>query len=394
MLNTSNHTLPERVASDSWPRYTTPTILLVDDDRTSIRTLEEILKKEGYNLRYAPSGEAALVEYEHRQPDLLLLDVMLPGIDGFEVCRRLRDKHGEGCAPVLFISASAENMKQNDGFRAGGVDYLAKPIQAKDALLRIRAHLGVHLYARRQQRLADELGRANEAKNKFIGMCAHDLRNPLASIRGLAEFLQDPTLGKLTPEQLAIVSSIHDASQTMLTLVNELLDISTIESGALTLNRSATPLHELAANAIRLASINASRKGMSITLSDTSASPVLSIDAPKIRQVLDNLISNAIKFSPSGSVITVSIGIPPHESPLGFASISVRDQGPGIPVAEHDRLFKDFSLLSTQPTGGEKCTGLGLMICRKIVEAHGGNIEAINQSGGGCVFSFTLPLSP
>jgi two-component system, sensor histidine kinase and response regulator len=303
------------------------------------------------------------------------------------------ERNGDACAPVLFISASSEHIKQNDGFRAGGVDYLAKPIQAKDALLRIRAHLGNHLYARRQQQLATELGRANEAKNKFIGMCAHDLRNPLASIRGLAEFLQDPALGKLTTEQSAIVSSIRDASQTMLTLVNELLDISTIESGALNLTRADVSIHELAAKAIRLASFNAARKGMSITLSDTSASPALSIDAPKIRQVLDNLISNAIKFSPPGSAISVAIGMPPKEAPAGFASVSVRDQGPGIPEAEHDRLFKDFSLLSTQPTGGEKCTGLGLMICRKIVEAHGGTIEAVNQPDGGCVFSFTLQLS-
>lgn len=364
-------------------------ILVVDDDRMNIRILEGILKKEGYAFLSAESGEKALDIYPGFQPDLVLLDVMLPGIDGFETCRRLRASHGTGCAPILFITAKAESEDVVAGFTAGGADYLPKPFRAKEALARIRTQLENRLYAA-------QLRKANEAKNKFLGMCAHDLRNPLASIRGLAEFLREPMIGPLNAEQTDIVNSIHGASHSMLDLVNELLDIATIESGELRLCLAPTSLRELADKAIRFASIEASRKGTRLELDPASAAPVLPLDAARIRQVVDNLLSNAVKYSPPGSLVRVRIDESAGDtaSPGRSAALAVQDQGPGIPEAERDRLFQDFGRLSVKPTGGEKSTGLGLAICRKIVEAHRGRIEAVNQPGGGCVFTFTLPTSP
>ena len=357
-------------------------ILVVDDDRMNIRILESILKKEGYAFFSTETAEDALAAYPTFRPDLVLLDVMLPGIDGFETCRRLRAAHGDACAPIIFITAKAESEDVVAGFNAGGADYLPKPFRAKEALVRIRTHLENRQYAA-------QLRRANEAKNKFLGMCAHDLRNPLASIRGLAEFLNEPSIGPLNTEQADIVGSIHGASQSMLDLVNELLDIATIEAGELRLTPSPTPLRELAEKAIRLAAMEAARKGTRLELDPASASPVVTLDAARIRQVVDNLLSNAVKYSPPGSVVTIRI-----ESTADSAVVAVRDQGPGIPDAERGRLFQDFGRLSSVPTGGEKSTGLGLAICRKIVEAHHGRIDAENQPGGGCVFSFSLPTSP
>ena len=362
-------------------------ILIVDDDRLNIRILGGILKAEGYELADAGSGEAALARYEEFRPHLVLLDVMMPGIDGFETCRRLKKAHGEKSAPVIFITAKNESEDVVEGLGAGGVDYLPKPFNPKEVLARIRTHLQNQLLAEQQQLLVDQLSKANAAKNRFLGMAAHDLRNPLASIRGLAEFLREGAVGALTKDQAELIQTIHEASQSMLEMVNELLDLATIESGELKLHLESQDLTELVARSIALINMEAAKKRTRIVLADPAPPLLLRIDAAKMRQVVDNLLSNAVKYSPPGSTITAFVRT------SGTAEFAVRDQGPGIPEGERDKLFKDFSRLSVKPTGGEKSTGLGLAICRKIVEAHKGTICADNLPAGGCEFRVLLPPS-
>lgn len=363
-------------------------ILIADDDRLNIRILAGILRREGYVIGEAESGERAIERYAEFQPSLVLLDVMMPGIDGFETCRRLKQQHAERCAPIIFITAKNESDDVVAGLAAGGVDYLPKPFNPKEVLARIRSHLQNQLLVAEQQQLVQQLSQANAAKNRFLGMAAHDLRNPLASIRGLAEFLRDGVVGPLTAEQLDLVASIRDASQQMLDMVNELLDVAIIESGELKLQLAAHDLSELMTKAVALANIEAAKKGTSLELQSREAPLVISCDLAKMKQVIDNLLSNAVKYSPPGSRITVLLQRSSEPRRVQFC---VRDQGPGIPDNERDKLFKDFSRLSAQPTGGEKSTGLGLAICRKIVEAHHGVIEARNLPQGGCEFSVTLP---
>ena len=361
-------------------------ILVVDDDRLNARILGSILKPEGYVVADADSGEAALDLYAKFQPDLVLLDVILPGINGFETCRRLKAGFGDNSAPVIFITAKHESDDVVEGLAAGGVDYLSKPFHPKEALARIRVHLQNRLLNEQQKKLVGQLSSANAAKNRLLGMAAHDLRNPLASIRGLAEFLCDGTVGTLSAEQLDLVNNIHDASQSMLTLVNELLDLSVIESGELNIHPAATAIVELLTKSVYLNNINAAKKGTRIELAATEPGRLLLLDADKVRQVVDNLLSNAIKFSPHNSIITVGV----ESSPRHYA-VLVRDQGPGIPENERHKLFQDFGRLSAQPTGGEKSTGLGLAICKKIMESHQGSITAENLPDGGCEFRVTFP---
>ena len=149
-------------------------ILVVDDDRINIRIISGILKQEGYTLADANSGEQALQIYASFQPDLVLLDVVMPGINGFETCRRLKELYGSACAPIIFITAKNESDDVVEGFSAGGVDYLLKPFQAKEVVVRIRTHLQNQLLAEQQMALVEQLSQANEAKNKFLGMAAHD----------------------------------------------------------------------------------------------------------------------------------------------------------------------------------------------------------------------------
>ncbi|HVS50934.1 MAG TPA: hybrid sensor histidine kinase/response regulator [Opitutaceae bacterium] len=365
-------------------------VLVVDDDRVNIRILGGILRAEGYALAEAGSGEKALEVYAQFEPDLVLLDVMMPGIDGFETCRRLKKNYGDQTAPVIFITAKNESDDVVEGLEAGGVDYLPKPFKPKEVLARIRSHLQNQLLSEQKQALVEQLSKANAAKNRFLGMAAHDLRNPLASIRGLAEFLRDGTVGALTPDQLDLVNTIRDASHSMLDLVNELLDVATIEAGELKMHLERHNLAELAAKCVALTNIEAAKKKTHVTFVPPREPVLLDIDPAKIRQVIENLLSNAVKYSPPGSTVTAVIAA---DGTRNVVNLSVRDQGPGIPEDERDKLFKDFGRLSSKPTGGEKSTGLGLAICRKIVEAHRGTIVAENLPTRGCEFRVTLPSS-
>lgn len=363
-------------------------ILLVDDDRINLRILAGILKKEGYVAAEANSGERALELYVEFRPHLVLLDVVMTGIDGLETCRRLKRAHGERCAPIIFITAKNDSEDVIEGLAAGGVDYLPKPFQPKEVAARIKTHLQNQLLAEQQLSLVEQLRNANESKNRFLGMAAHDLRNPLASIRGISEFLRAGAVGPLTADQLDLVDTIQTTSQGMLQMVNELLDVATIEAGELKVIPQPGSLDELVSRCVTLANMEASKKDTKIALDPRDGRVTLSFDAAKMKQVVDNLLSNSVKYSPPGSAITVIVR---RETATPHVIFAVRDQGPGIPHDERDKLFKDFSRLSVQPTGGEKSTGLGLAICRKIVEAHGGTIVAENLPDRGCEFRVTLP---
>jgi signal transduction histidine kinase len=352
-----------------------------------MRILAGILEPEGYIVQRAGSGEEALRLYADAPPDLVLLDVIMPGINGFETCRELKNRHGSDLAPVIFITAKAESEDVVEGLAAGGVDYLPKPFRAREALARIRVHLQNSLLIEQQRKLVEQLSQANAAKNKLLGMVAHDLRNPLASMSGLAEFLRDDARdGKLTADQADLVGSIHDTSQSMLQMVNELLDVSVIESGELRIRSEPASLTALLENSVKLNNINAAKKGSRIELRVAVLPGAVTMDGSKIKQVVNNLLSNAIKFSPPHSLVTVEARAQP-----AACTVAVLDQGPGIPAGEMQHLFQDFGRMSVKPTAGEKCTGLGLGICKRIVEAHGGSISAENRREGGCVFRFSLP---
>lgn len=375
------------VESISPSSLTSRKILIVDDDRLNRRILAAILEPEGFQVTEADSGEMALELYPQIAPDLVLLDVVLPGINGFDACRQLHLRYGPATAPVIFITSKSESDDVVAGLASGGIDYLPKPIRAKEALARIRTHLQIRLLMAEQRLLVDQLSKANADKNRFLGMAAHDLRNPLASIRGLAEFLRDGVVGPLSTDQLDLVKTIHGASQEMLLLVNELLDVATIEAGELKIAPESSDVVELVEKAVYLSNIEASKKQTRIVFSAGEQPVRCTLDPHKIRQVVNNLLSNAVKYSPPGSTINVELG-----AAAAAFTIAVRDQGPGIPESERHKLFKDFGRTSVMPTGGEKSTGLGLAICRKIIDAHHGTITAENLPERGCVFLVTLPI--
>ncbi|MCF3648264.1 hybrid sensor histidine kinase/response regulator [Synoicihabitans lomoniglobus] len=378
-------TSPFPVSSDSGPSkaeespFAGHKILVVDDERINNVMMSRVLKRAKFEVIVATTGEEALEKYAAESPDLVLLDVMLPGIDGYETCRQLKQTYGQEAVPVIFLTATTDTKGVIDGFAAGGVDYVQKPIREAEVVARVNTHIQTRV-------LIGELRAANEAKNRFLGMASHDLRNPLASIRGLAQFLKDPIIGKLTPDQLDMAETIETTANGMLSLVNELLDVATIESGELKLNPEMGSLKTLVEKVVSLANLDATRKKTKLVLVIANDIPDMLFDEAKMRQVAENLFSNAVKYSPPGSTIRIVL----RDSETA-QNLHVIDQGPGIPAGEADKLFKDFGRLSVQPTGGEKSTGLGLAICRKIVQAHDGTISAENLATGGCVFKVSLP---
>jgi signal transduction histidine kinase len=355
-------------------------ILLVDDKPENLLALEAILESPDLNIIKAVSGNEALglmLEYDFA---LVLLDVQMPEMDGFETAELMRSSEKTKRIPIIFVTAiSKEDKHVFKGYETGAVDYLFKPLEPHI----IKGKVNVFLELHRQKLQLEEL---NQLKTKFLGIAAHDLRNPLVTIRGFSEMLLGESMGQLSEDQREFLTSIHDIAQDMLALLNDLLDISMIESGKIELHFAPGSLKVLVEKQVRINEIVGKQKKMSLhaNLEDL---PQASFDANRISQVVDNLISNAIKFSPPGSNVYVSLN---REG--GMARVSVRDEGPGLPPEDQTKLFGEFQKLSVQPTGGEKSTGLGLSIAKRAVEAHRGSMEVKSQVGVGSTFSFTIPL--
>jgi len=232
-----------------------------------------------------------------------------------------------------------------------------------------------------------ELSRLNDQKSRFLGMAAHDLRNPLEVILTYSEFLLEEAAPALDHDQVMFVETIRSSSEFMLRLVEDLLDLAKIESGKLELDLGRVDLGALVERSVGLNRVLAAKKGTTVRLDRGEGELPMVIDPVKVEQVLNNLIGNAVKFSPPGS--SVEVRLAPGEE--GRVVLAVADQGPGVPPDELDRLFRPFERTRVRSTGGEKSTGLGLAIVKRIVEGHGGAIRVENRPEGGAVFSVSLP---
>ena len=231
-----------------------------------------------------------------------------------------------------------------------------------------------------------ELEYLNDLKNKFLGMAAHDLRNPIGIIYSYSEFLIDETKGILSDEHREFLNIINSSTQFMLALIDDLLDITRIESGKIDLRMDTVAIGKLMTKIVGLNRVLSQKKNIDIIFDELDQGIEISADAPKLEQVFNNLISNAIKFSLPGTTIKVEVSSTDNQ-----AKIAVHDQGLGIPADELDKLFKPFQKTSVKSTGGEKSTGLGLSIAKRIVEAHKGSIGVESTEGKGTSFYVTFP---
>lgn len=366
-------------------------VLLVEDSSTYVFALRKILSALGVSVVVAGTLKAARAELASGHFDALLLDLNLPDSSGLDTLHNMIDSFE---VPTVVITSEDDRSTAATAILAGADDYLVKgPLDAKMLGQTLSHTVERHRFRAKLKHMADELRLKNERleqldqqKNTMLGMAAHDIRNPLGIILGYAKFLQVDAGPLLSAEQRAFLDAITQSSEFILGLVEQLLDISTIESGKLIIERTPVDLGRLAMSHVDLIGILAARKNIRITVDPPQERVIINADSAKIEQVLSNLTGNAIKFSAPGTSIVVRVTATPTR-----AEFSVEDEGPGIPNEERHRLFRPFSTTSVRPTNGERSTGLGLAIARRIVEGHGGEITVDSQLGKGSTFRVSLP---
>mgnify|MGYP001617376449 CR=1 FL=1 len=363
-------------------------VLVVDDDAPIRALVSNALKKAGFAVTTVNDGREALDAAKASAPDLILSDWMMPHLDGVGLCKAV--KGDPALAGIFFILLTAKTTVQDKvlGLETGADDYLTKPFQAQELVAKARASLRI-------KRLQDALAERNRAlqelnamKDEFLGMAAHDMRNPLGVVRLWGESMADGLMGPVSPEQAKALEVIQRNVDGMLRLINDLLDISKIESGKVELRLAPLDLAQALASYVEGNALLAGKKGIALASEVPPGLPAVKADKDKLGEILNNLISNALKFTkPGGSVLIRAT----QEG--AFVRLEVRDTGQGIAPEDLPRLFRKFSQTRTRSTAGEKGTGLGLAIVKKLVELHGGEVGVESVHGKGSTFRFTLPLA-
>jgi signal transduction histidine kinase len=355
-------------------------ILVIDDITKNLQVVGTMLRNEGYHVMPATSGAQALERVRAQLPDLILLDLMMPEMDGLEVCRLLKAEPLTEAVPVIFLTASNEMEHLVKGFAVGAVDYVTKPFNAPELLARVRTHLEL-LHAR--QRLRD----MNQEKNEFLGIAAHDLRSPLTAIQGFSEeILAEPGMDR--EELVDAARRIHGEARRMVEMVQNLLDVNAIERGEVKVQPAPFELAKLVRSVVEGYRPKAAAKQQTLSCDDQGP-PVQALADPLLtRQIVDNLVSNAVKYSPRGREICVRLA-----QSTSTVRCEVQDQGPGLNQEDQQRLFGKFARLSAKPTAGEPSIGLGLSIVKRLAEAMDGRVWCESELGRGATFILTLPAA-
>jgi signal transduction histidine kinase len=374
------------MAGDAEP---VPTILVVDDNEQNLAFAQASLEDEAYTVVLAHGGEEALREIEARRPDCVLLDVRMPGMNGFEVCERLRKLPGGADIPVVFLTAQRDIDTFDAALRAGGDDFLTKPVRPTELVLRVQAALRLrrlnaenreYFELARHQR--DDLLRLQLQKERLTAFVVHDLKNPVSNVDLQAQvLLRDKEL----PARLrGTVEGIRTEVRSLMRLILNLLDIAKSEEGRLAPKTAVVNLGELVAHA--MSSLDAAARARAVRLESSLAVAEVRADPDLLQRVLENLLDNALRHAPEDSVVQLR-----SEARDGHVEIRIEDSGRGVPPEMRERIFDPF----VQAESGDRSVtrsgrGLGLAFCRIAVEAHGGRIQ-VEDRDPGAVFSMTLP---
>ncbi len=393
-------------------------ILVADDSLNDLRLIVEILSREGFNVRPAIDGEAALASIRAEAPDLILLDIGMPKLNGFQVCRRLKKEAPSLDVPIIFLSASGTLDDVVKAFSMGAVDYITKPYQAEEVLARVATHLSLDTMkkeieaknllmaqeAEERKEITEQLIRAkqaaeaaNEAKSQFLANMSHELRTPLNHIIGFSEILVDKHFGELNDTQEEYLNDILNSGHHLLSLISDILNIAKVESGKMDLTLSEIDLEVFLRDSLNIIQEQAVQQGIKVTAEIGDIPQTIRADERKLKQVLYNLLANAVKFSPEGGEIQLRAEPDQdvdEKSKAGFIRISISDNGVGIVPDDLERIFGAFERANPAINTKYRGTGLGLYLSRQIVELHGGHLWAeSNGEGVGSTFVFIIPSS-
>jgi DNA-binding response OmpR family regulator/anti-sigma regulatory factor (Ser/Thr protein kinase) len=393
------------------------TIFIVDDMPANLQVLEKFLTIQGFEVLIAVNGNSALVKIEKAQPHLILLDILMPGMDGYETCHHLKTNPKTQHIPIIFMTALTDTTDKIKGFELGAVDYITKPFHHEEVLIRIKTHLRINQLQQQLERQNTELQaknaelhtltntltqrtkelhltnaklvRATRNKDDFLANVSHDLRTPLNSILGLTEILQENVYGKLTEKQLKSIRIIGESGHHLLSLINDILDLAKVEAGMRTLEILPISAEEMGNICLRLIKQLAQKQRVKTNFILDQAVTTIMADHRAVKQMLLNLLSNAIKFTPEGGLVTLEIQ---GNAKQEIVELKVSDTGKGIPNEKIELLFQPFMQVNDGFTIEEsQGTGLGLALVSRLAEMHEGSVTVESEVGKGSCFTISLP---
>jgi len=360
--------------------YQNPTIdiLVVDDSRSARVMIKELLSRQCYKVTAVSSGKEALEAFE-KNPNfkIVILDLVMDEMDGLELLKRLRNQYDSTELAIIGISAVSSHLQVAKFMKYGANDFLYKPFEAEEFFCRVNMNAEMLEQFENQRILSKQ-------KDELMGIAAHDIRGPIGSIKvGLS------MIGKRVDDAKTkrFIDMAQESASDVMELLDSLLDMSAIESSVIKINPEELDLCALVALVIGQYKLWAEEKSQSITLDIQDEPVIVCVDKIRIKEVIVNLLSNAIKYSPISANITIKLS-----SETGAAILSIEDQGEGISEGEQNKLFEPFAKLSTQPTGGESSVGLGLAICKKIVDLHKAKIAYCLSPEHGSIFEIRFKL--
>jgi signal transduction histidine kinase len=367
-----------------------PLVLVVDDTEENLDMLEYSLRQKPISIIRAANGRDCIAIARQKLPDIILLDIRMPEIDGFQTLKRLRDHPLTSDIPVIMLTAELRDPHSIEkGFRYGAEEYLTKPIDIEELYVRIRMLI-------RSKMMKEDL---EKTKSNFMAMLIHDLRSPLVGVKSAVELMRGMEEGTvLNKAQLNVFKSAEVSVNQMLSLINNFLDLSKYSSKTIRLYQEPVPLHVLVEHSLQQVEFQFKQKQIALENRIGSDLPEAYIDAGKTQQVFLNILDNALKFTRRGGAVKICAQVDPAASAgtvkkRKYLRVSISDNGIGIRQNELNALFKPYQQASSAQTINEKGTGLGLSICKLIVEAQGGSISVESAPGKQTTFHFTLPVA-
>lgn len=368
-----------------------PSILIVDDTTANLRLLSGVLKESGYKVRPVTSGELALEAIRRLPPDMILLDINMPGMNGYEVCERLKADPALADIPVIFLSALNEMEDKVRAFRVGGVDYITKPFQFEEVQARVECQLSLrrlHNDMEAQNRALELTNRrlceAEQLRDDLVHMVIHDMRSPLTVQMGFLDYLLKNAAPPLGESEKSWVVAAYETSIKLINMVNSLLDINRMESGKMPIHRKPSDLNKIAHAAMEFYRPIIDRRRY--LFEPLAIAAMADCDEALIQRVIENLIGNAHKFTADTGEICISITQDGDE-----LHVAVADNGVGIAPKFHEAIFTKFMQTGAQQR--KNSTGVGLAFCKLAIETQGGRIGVNSEVGQGSTFWFNLPMA-
>jgi two-component system sensor histidine kinase/response regulator len=371
------------------PKAKPGTVLIVDDVVDNLHMLTDMLEAQGHEVRIAMSGREALDKINEKHPDLILLDIQMPGMTGYEVCEKVKAKKETQDIPVIFLSALQESADILKGFEVGGVDYVSKPFQFREVVARVQSQMAVS----QQRRELEDLRTRDQqqfrmiagAKDNFFRAASHDLKNPLTGVLLYVQMLRsNPPQNQA--ELNNALNDIENSARKMQSLVSDILDLTQMQVGSL-MSFIEQPIQTILLKVMKNFDVLAREKNIQLFLKMPDEEIQMPVDGNYFERMIDNLVSNAIKYTPHDGQVSVQMQV--AEDCL---QIRVSDTGIGIPEDDLSNIFEAFYRVKKPSHRKESGTGLGLSIVAAIAEEHHGSIDVESVEGEGTSFTLCFPL--